>query len=63
MPQIMPATVKQLCECKKESALICVRWSGAGINLNTRRPKGEQLRSAVHTVLETKSYREQARRL
>ena len=47
----------------KTYTAVRVGWSGAGINLNTGRPTGEQLRSAVHTVLENKSYREQARRL
>jgi UDP:flavonoid glycosyltransferase YjiC (YdhE family) len=40
-----------------------VGWTGAGINLETRRPTPEQIRTAVHTVLASSQYREQARRL
>ena len=40
-----------------------VGWTGAGINLNTRRPSPEQIRTAVHTVLAGSQYREQAQRL
>jgi MGT family glycosyltransferase len=45
----------------KAYTAVRVEWSGVGINLNPGRPTGEQLRSAVHTVLENKSYRQQAR--
>jgi UDP:flavonoid glycosyltransferase YjiC (YdhE family) len=37
-----------------------VGWTGAGINLGTRRPTPEQIRAAVHTVLACSKYREQA---
>jgi MGT family glycosyltransferase len=40
-----------------------VGWTGAGINLGTRRPSPEQIRTAVHTVLAGSQYREQAQRL
>jgi UDP:flavonoid glycosyltransferase YjiC (YdhE family) len=40
-----------------------VGWTGAGINLETRRPTPEQIRTAVHTVLAGSQYREQAQRL
>ncbi len=40
-----------------------VAWTGAGINLGTRRPTPEQIRAAVHTVLGGAQYREQAQRL
>jgi MGT family glycosyltransferase len=40
-----------------------VGWTGAGINLETRRPAPEQIQSAVHTVLSGSQYREQAHRL
>jgi UDP:flavonoid glycosyltransferase YjiC (YdhE family) len=40
-----------------------VGWTGAGINLGTRRPTPEQIRTAVHTVLAGSQYREQAQRL
>jgi UDP:flavonoid glycosyltransferase YjiC (YdhE family) len=40
-----------------------VGWTGAGINLETRRPSPEQIRTAVHTVLAGSQYREQAQRL
>jgi MGT family glycosyltransferase len=40
-----------------------VGWTGAGINLGTRRPTPEQIRAAVHTVLAGSEYREQADRL
>jgi UDP:flavonoid glycosyltransferase YjiC (YdhE family) len=40
-----------------------VAWTGAGINLETRRPSPEQIRTAVHTVLAGSQYREQAERL
>lgn len=40
-----------------------VGWTGAGINLGTRRPTPEQIRAAVHTVLACSQYREQAQRL
>ena len=40
-----------------------VGWTGAGINLATRRPTPEQIQSAVHTVLSGSQYREQAHRL
>jgi MGT family glycosyltransferase len=40
-----------------------VAWTGAGINLGTRRPTPEQIRAAVHTVLADSQYREQAQRL
>jgi UDP:flavonoid glycosyltransferase YjiC (YdhE family) len=40
-----------------------VGWTGAGINLETRRPAPEQIRTAVHTVLASSRYREQAQRL
>jgi UDP:flavonoid glycosyltransferase YjiC (YdhE family) len=38
-------------------------WSGAGINLKTGRPTVDQLYAAVHAVLASKSYREQAQRM
>jgi UDP:flavonoid glycosyltransferase YjiC (YdhE family) len=40
-----------------------VAWTGAGINLGTRRPTPEQIRASVHTVLACSQYREQAQRL
>jgi MGT family glycosyltransferase len=40
-----------------------VGWTGAGINLGTRRPTPEQIRTAVRTVLADSQYREQAQRL
>jgi MGT family glycosyltransferase len=40
-----------------------VAWTGAGINLGTRRPTPEQIRTAVRTVLAGPQYREQAQRL
>jgi MGT family glycosyltransferase len=40
-----------------------VAWTGAGINLGTRRPTPEQIRAAVQTVLGGAQYREQAQRL
>jgi UDP:flavonoid glycosyltransferase YjiC (YdhE family) len=40
-----------------------VGWTGAGINLKTRRPTLEQIRTAAHTVLAGPQYREQAQRL
>jgi UDP:flavonoid glycosyltransferase YjiC (YdhE family) len=40
-----------------------VGWTGAGINLKTRRPTPEQIRTAVHTVLAGSQFREQAQRL
>ena len=40
-----------------------VGWTGAGINLGTRRPASEQIRAAVRSVLTDSQYREQAQRL
>jgi UDP:flavonoid glycosyltransferase YjiC (YdhE family) len=40
-----------------------VAWTGAGINLESRRPSPEQIRTAVHTILAGSQYREQAHRL
>jgi UDP:flavonoid glycosyltransferase YjiC (YdhE family) len=40
-----------------------VAWTGTGINLATRRPSPEQIRTTVHTVLAGSQYREQAHRL
>jgi MGT family glycosyltransferase len=40
-----------------------VSWTGAGINLETRRPTPKQIRTAVQTVLACSQYREQAQRL
>lgn len=40
-----------------------VGWTGAGMNLETRRPTPEQIRTAVHTVLAGSQYRESAQRL
>ncbi len=40
-----------------------VGWTGAGINLETRRPTPEQIRTAVHTVLTGSQYREEAQKL
>jgi MGT family glycosyltransferase len=40
-----------------------VAWSGAGINLKTGTPSPRAVRSAVRTVLDDPSYRENARRL
>jgi MGT family glycosyltransferase len=40
-----------------------VGWTGAGINLETRCPSPEQIRTAVHTILAGSQYREQAQRL
>ena len=40
-----------------------VGWTGAGINLETRRPTPEQIRTAVQTVLAGSQYGEQAQRL
>jgi UDP:flavonoid glycosyltransferase YjiC (YdhE family) len=50
---------------KEEKAFTAARvaWTGAGINLETRRPSPEQIRTAVHTVLAGSQYREQAHRL
>jgi MGT family glycosyltransferase len=40
-----------------------VGWTGAGINLGTRRPTPEQIQAAVRTILADSQYREQAQRL
>jgi UDP:flavonoid glycosyltransferase YjiC (YdhE family) len=40
-----------------------VAWTGAGISLGTLRPTPEQVRSAVHGVLNDTSYRANAKRL
>jgi len=40
-----------------------VAWTGTGVNLATRRPSPEQIRTTVHTVLAGSQYREQAHRL
>jgi MGT family glycosyltransferase len=40
-----------------------VGWTGAGINLKTRYPSAEQIRTAVRTILTDKQYRQEARRL
>jgi MGT family glycosyltransferase len=40
-----------------------VGWTGAGINLQSRCPTPEQIRTAVHTVLADAEYRKQAQRL
>jgi UDP:flavonoid glycosyltransferase YjiC (YdhE family) len=40
-----------------------VAWTGAGINLETRRPTPEQIRTAAHAALAGSQYREQAQRL
>jgi MGT family glycosyltransferase len=40
-----------------------VGWTGAGINLGTRRPTPEQIRVAVRTVLADSQYRKQAQTL
>lgn len=37
-----------------------VAWAGVGINLKTARPREQQLRRAVRTVLTTRRYRERA---
>lgn len=42
---------------------IRIAWSGAGINLETGRPTGEQIRSAVQSILSEKKYKENAARL
>jgi MGT family glycosyltransferase len=49
----------------EEKAFTAARigWTGAGINLKTRRPTPEQIRAAVLTVLAGSDYREQADRL
>ncbi len=38
-----------------------IEWSGAGINLNTKRPEPNKLGQAVRTVLHQKRYRDRAR--
>jgi UDP:flavonoid glycosyltransferase YjiC (YdhE family) len=40
-----------------------VAWSGAGINLKTKAPAPEQIRAAVHAVLDDPRYRQNARRI
>ena len=40
-----------------------VGWSGTGINLETGRPTGEQIRTAVRAVLSDKKYKNDATRL
>ena len=40
-----------------------VGWTGAGINLGTRRPTSEQIRAAVRSVLTDSQFRAQAQRL
>ncbi len=40
-----------------------VRWSGAGINLETGRPTGEQILTAVRSVLSDKTYKNRAAEL
>jgi MGT family glycosyltransferase len=40
-----------------------VRWTGTGINLETGRPTGEQIRTAVRGVLSDKKYKKNAMRL
>jgi MGT family glycosyltransferase len=40
-----------------------VGWSGTGINLETGRPTGEQIRTSVRAVLSDKKYKENAKRL
>jgi MGT family glycosyltransferase len=46
----------------EDKAEVCARigWSGVGINLRTARPKPEQIRRAVATVLADGRYRERA---
>jgi MGT family glycosyltransferase len=40
-----------------------IGWSRAGINLNTRHPRPEQIRAAVRSVLNNQEYRSEAQRL
>jgi UDP:flavonoid glycosyltransferase YjiC (YdhE family) len=40
-----------------------VAWTGAGINLRTRRPTPTELLRAVQEVLANPAYRQQARRI
>jgi MGT family glycosyltransferase len=40
-----------------------VSWTGTGINLESGRPTGEQIRTAVHAVLSDKKYKNDATRL
>ena len=40
-----------------------VSWTGAGINLRTRRPSPSALRRAIQEVLANPAYRQQARRI
>jgi UDP:flavonoid glycosyltransferase YjiC (YdhE family) len=54
-----------ICGESEDKAFTAVRlgWSGAGINLKTGRPTVDQLHTAIHAVLATKSYQEQAQRI
>jgi UDP:flavonoid glycosyltransferase YjiC (YdhE family) len=40
-----------------------VSWTGTGINLETGRPTGEQIRTAVRRVLSDQRYKDDATRL
>ena len=58
----VPIVVGGATEDKPEVANRVAR-AGAGINLKTPRPTAAQVHDAVHAVLGTPTYREQARRL
>jgi UDP:flavonoid glycosyltransferase YjiC (YdhE family) len=58
----VPMVVAGTTEDKPEVAAR-VAWSGAGINLRSRRPKPARIRRAVQHVLTNPSYREASRRL
>jgi MGT family glycosyltransferase len=49
----------------EEKDIIAVRvgWTGAGINLKSRYPSAEQIRSAVRAILTNKRYQDEAQRL
>jgi MGT family glycosyltransferase len=48
---------------EKPEVLARLAWSGAGINLKTAKPTPNQVGAAVRRVLDTPSYRENARRI
>jgi UDP:flavonoid glycosyltransferase YjiC (YdhE family) len=58
----VPLVVAGATEEKPEIAAR-VAWSGAGINLKTKSPSPEQIRSAVRALLATDDYRQNARRI
>jgi MGT family glycosyltransferase len=47
----------------KDMVAARVGWSGAGINLKTRYPSAEQIRSGVRAILTNTQYRDEAQRL